>query len=327
MRKLLGLIAASAGLAAFASAGGYDNFVNALHDAKTLKTTYNYEQIGETGGTYSLELKKPNMARIDTPKQTIVADGKTVTTYDKSAKTYYKMPQGDKDLQGLLAGQDLALWAPFFGGNGIHVESATDGQTVTRKGMDLKTVNVTLDANGSQTLTVFISPADNLLRQAQFKSHKFGLDSQTILDTQFVTIGGDLKDSLFAFNAPDGSKELSADEVTGQRWYYDLNEAEAVASRTGKKIFVDFFATWCGPCKMLAHDVLDTEEFTTKMSKYFVFLRIDVDAQQGVAQHYGIEAMPTQMVLDKEGNVLGKTVGYGGADAFYQFINQYTGQF
>ena len=33
--------------------------------------------------------------------------------------------------------------------------------------------------------------------------------------------------------------------------------------------------------------------------------------------------MPTQMVLDKNGNVLGKTVGYGGPDAFYEFLRAY----
>jgi thioredoxin 1 len=139
-----------------------------------------------------------------------------------------------------------------------------------------------------------------------------------------LVVDGASSANAFAFVAPEDSKELSADEVSGQRWYYDLGEAEAVAARTGKKIFVDFFATWCGPCKMLAAAVLDTDDFRNKMSKYFVFCRIDVDAQEGVAQHYGIDAMPTQMVLDKTGGVLGKTVGYGGPDAFYQFINQYT---
>ncbi len=324
MRKLVAL-SALAGLVGIASATGYDNFVKALHEAKSLKTSYTLQLIGEAPSSYSLDLKKPNLARIETPKQIITADGKTITHFDKSAKTYYKTPETDSDLKELLTGQDLAIWAPFFGVPGMHVEGSQDGGTVTRKGMDLAVVKVNLDTAGNQKLTVYLSTTDNIARQAMFDSHKFGLDTSTILDTKFMIVGSELKDTLFAFTAPEGSKEMTAEEMSGKRWYYDLGEAEAVAARTGKKIFVDFFATWCGPCKMLAHDVLDTEDFNNKMSKYFVFLRIDVDAQPGVSKQFGIEAMPTQMVLDKSGAVLGKTVGYGGADAFYRFINQYTG--
>ena len=71
---------------------------------------------------------------------------------------------------------------------------------------------------------------------------------------------------------------------------------------------------------MLDADVLQTERFKDLATKKLVLLRIDVDAQKSIASMYGIEAMPTQMVLDKNGQVVAKTVGYGGPDAFYSFL-------
>lgn len=328
MRKLFTLAAALAGMVAVASApagNDFASFVQALKEAKTLDATYTVAMVNESTSTnYTLSLKKPNLARIDSPTATVVADGKTITRYDKATKSYYKTPETESELNSLFVGQDLGLWGAFFGKSSLEVLSSKAGGTVNRKGMELQVVNANLDTAGNQKLTVLLAKSDNIARQAIFDSNKFGMKTSTILDTKSLTVGGDLKDTLFAFNPPAGSSELSADEMTGKRWYYDLAEAETVAARTGKKIFVDFFATWCGPCKMLAHDVLDTADFNTKMSKYFVFCRIDVDARQDIAKQYSIEAMPTQMVLDKNGAILGKTVGYGGADAFYQFINGFT---
>ncbi|KAL3810906.1 hypothetical protein ACHAXA_008756 [Cyclostephanos tholiformis] len=56
-----------------------------------------------------------------------------------------------------------------------------------------------------------------------------------------------------------------------------------------KLVVVDFTASWCGPCRMVA------PEFE-KMSKEFpnvIFVKVDVDAQQGIMQECGINCMPT----------------------------------
>ncbi len=69
-------------------------------------------------------------------------------------------------------------------------------------------------------------------------------------------------------------------------------------------VVVDFFATWCGPCKMIA-PVLD------KFSKEYTqvkFLKVDVDELSEIAADFSISSMPTLLFL-KDGEVVQKVVG------------------
>ena len=56
---------------------------------------------------------------------------------------------------------------------------------------------------------------------------------------------------------------------------------------------IDFFATWCGPCKMIAPKL---EQMDKDMDNV-VFLKVDVDEAEDVAQEYNISAMPTFVFL------------------------------
>jgi len=59
----------------------------------------------------------------------------------------------------------------------------------------------------------------------------------------------------------------------------------------GKLVVVDFFATWCGPCKVIAPQVEELE----KTMPNVVFLKVDVDECEEVAMQYKVSAMPTFM--------------------------------
>lgn len=324
MRKAIGFTALAAA-AVFALASGNDLLKasgKALSDAQSMTADYTIQKVGEPAVAYKVALAKPNKARIETPAEIIVADGKQITRYSRKDNAYFKSAQSDGGLKSLFANDDLMLWRAFFVPNAMDAIPGESKGTVTRKGQTLDVVKATMDAAASQSLTYYLSQQDKVARQAVFSWMKGGKEESRILNTSNVTVGGNLNDATFAFVPPADSREVSAAEMNADRWYFDLDEAKAVAARTGKKIFVDFFATWCGPCKRLAADVLDTESWKP-YGKYFVFCRIDVDAQPAVSRAYNIEAMPTQMVLDKDGGVLGKTVGYGNPEMFFNWVNQY----
>lgn len=70
-------------------------------------------------------------------------------------------------------------------------------------------------------------------------------------------------------------------------------------------VLVDFFATWCGPCRMLG-PVL--EELASDRSDVSV-VKMDIDACESIAKQYGIMSVPTLMLF-KNGQMISKKVGY-----------------
>jgi len=61
----------------------------------------------------------------------------------------------------------------------------------------------------------------------------------------------------------------------------------------GKLVVIDFFATWCGPCKMIAPAI---EKMQSEYSDV-VFLKVDVDESEDLAAEYSVQAMPTFVFL------------------------------
>ena len=82
-------------------------------------------------------------------------------------------------------------------------------------------------------------------------------------------------------------------------------------------VLVDFFATWCGPCKMLS-PVL--EEVANENPNLTV-LKIDVDEVGELAARFGIQAIPT-LILFKNGEEVAKRMGYQNKNQLLAFINQ-----
>jgi len=74
---------------------------------------------------------------------------------------------------------------------------------------------------------------------------------------------------------------------------------EQLKSAGDKLVVIDFFATWCGPCKVIAPQI---ETMSAEMPEV-VFLKVDVDENEDAAQEYNISAMPTFIFIKKEAKV------------------------
>lgn len=70
-------------------------------------------------------------------------------------------------------------------------------------------------------------------------------------------------------------------------------------------VLVDFHATWCGPCKMMAPEL---QKFAQKNSGKLRVIKIDIDKNPAVAQQFKIQGVPT-LILFKEGKVLWRQSG------------------
>ena len=80
---------------------------------------------------------------------------------------------------------------------------------------------------------------------------------------------------------------------------------EKEALDTDKLVMVDFWAQWCGPCRMLAPIV---EELHKDYEGRAVIGKLDVDNNPNVAQQFGIRSLPTILFI-KNGEVVGKQIG------------------
>ncbi|KAK3424854.1 thioredoxin H-type 1 [Eucalyptus grandis] len=71
-----------------------------------------------------------------------------------------------------------------------------------------------------------------------------------------------------------------------------------------KLVVVDFTASWCGPCRLIAPIFAEM----AKKMPHVLFLKVDVDELQSVATEHSVEAMPTFLLL-KDGQIVDKVVG------------------
>lgn len=80
---------------------------------------------------------------------------------------------------------------------------------------------------------------------------------------------------------------------------------------------VDFFATWCGPCKMLGPVFASVE---SEMQSEINFIKVDIDKFNEIASIYGVQSVPT-IVYIKAGAEQTRTVGFLDAEALKAKIN------
>ena len=84
------------------------------------------------------------------------------------------------------------------------------------------------------------------------------------------------------------------------------------AAKQKKYIFVDAYATWCGPCKMLKATTFKNNKVADFYNDNFVNVAIDMEKGQGpaLAAQWGLQAYPTMIIFDSKGKAVSGTVGY-----------------
>lgn len=83
-------------------------------------------------------------------------------------------------------------------------------------------------------------------------------------------------------------------------------------------VLVDFFATWCGPCKMLGPILEDMASDRDSID----IVKVDIDESMNLARQYGIMSVPT-LVLFKDGQVVAQTSGFQPKESLQKFIDDH----
>ncbi len=93
---------------------------------------------------------------------------------------------------------------------------------------------------------------------------------------------------------------------------------QQLASAGGKPVLVDFYAEWCGPCK-LAAPIMD--KFATEYEGKAMIAKLDVDEENDMAMKYGVQSIPT-VIIFKNGKEIDRKIGFPGEPGYRKMLDQ-----
>ena len=124
---------------------------------------------------------------------------------------------------------------------------------------------------------------------------------------------------FFAFAPKNNSKHKNEEGIQ----FIESNWAKALqeAKKQNKLIFLDAYTSWCGPCRMLKQNTFPDKAVGEFFNKNFINVALDMEQGDGVAvaEKYQVNAYPTLIIADADGNIVTYTKGYINAKQLIEF--------
>ncbi len=105
-------------------------------------------------------------------------------------------------------------------------------------------------------------------------------------------------------------------------WITSFDQAQKMALSTNKLMIVDFWATWCGPCKKMDMESWNNSEVNLILQDY-IQVKIDIDLEKELATKYGISSIPNMFIMDGNGKVVYNFSGFHDANGLKRELNKF----
>jgi len=107
---------------------------------------------------------------------------------------------------------------------------------------------------------------------------------------------------------------MGMNEITSEQWKQQVLNSD-------KPVFVDFWAEWCGPCRMVSPIV---EELSKEYEGKVNFVKVNVDQNRDLASKYNILSIPT-LAIFRNGEVVAQTAGASSIESIRNYIDKNIG--
>jgi len=110
---------------------------------------------------------------------------------------------------------------------------------------------------------------------------------------------------------------------SGIRWY-SYNEGISLGKDKKKKVFINFYADWCGYCKVMEKETFKDNSVVSYLNENFISIRVNSDNDKKTASSYNVSALPATWFLEESGEKLTNLPGYVPPDKMLlilKFIN------
>ena len=102
--------------------------------------------------------------------------------------------------------------------------------------------------------------------------------------------------------------------------WYSHDEGIANGLSKGKKIYINFHAVWCAPCKYMKKTTFSNPAVIAYLNEHFISIKIDVDKETKISRKYGASQIPDNWFLFKNGEIIGRRKGYIDPDMFMKIL-------
>jgi len=348
------------GLTSFA----FDATVNVemLRAGQRSSFDFHYVAAGAKPNRFRVEMDNPMMGA------TMVSDGKSVVLFSNQLQQYTRKPApravAGPDTVGRLAGPNSPIAQYYHLLRGLTDARWVRAEPVTLGGRAVECDVIAADYQHPPGLNATYSPTflwvererALVLRESTFV-HVEAADttgpSEMSQSTSYVTARTNqvLPESLFAFRPPAGAKEVQSFpgeqtvDLSGQKAFdftlADLSDKPVkLSSLRGKVVILDFWATWCGPCRIEMPSVQKLhEEFGSKglvvlgvdygeepgrvrtfLAKNPYTFRILMDRDQSVGTRYQVNGIPSLFVIDRTGTISSHFIGVRDEDTLREAL-------
>lgn len=111
-------------------------------------------------------------------------------------------------------------------------------------------------------------------------------------------------------------------QTSATQWMTSFEDAKKMSIATNKLILIDFWATWCGPCKRMDSDTWNKPEVKELLNAY-VPLKIDIDVFKRISNKYSANRIPYVLIVDANGEIVFNETGYKSKTQMLRVLKKY----